>query len=224
MIVLKKVTLICAVGTLAACSSASDPAPAFTPAISGSAANPAGVYSVTQNGVTRMQTGGGGSVGSALRFWGGGGGTNKAYAYESADVLVISGMEAGSNATYAGLTGTAASSVPTSGVAAYVGEFTGTYYRGGAINGPWNVNGNLTTNVDFGSGLLAGNGTGDASSTLSVSGTISGTNFNGVALFDAIDTSGPAVVPMTGGFYGTNTLAGIYQGTSVSGLFYGIAP
>ncbi len=222
MIVLKKIALTCAVGTLAACSSASDPA--FVPAVSGSAANTAGAYSVTQNGVTRIQSGVGGTIGTDLRFWGGALGTNKAFAYENATVLAIAGMEAGSNITYAGLTGTAASSVPISGTAAYAGEFTATYYRGGGTNEPWNVYGDLTTNVDFGSGLLAGSGTGTANSSLSVSGTISGVNFNGVAMFDADDTSGPAVVPLTGGFYGTGTLAGIYQGTSVSGLFYGIAP
>jgi hypothetical protein len=58
-------------------------------------------------------------------------------------------------------------------------------------------------------------------SSLDITGTVNGANFNGPATFSGADFIRTATEPMTGGFYGANTLADIYQGTDVMGVFWG---
>ncbi len=210
-----------AAGALAACSSTSTPT-TIVPAVEGSAQNAGGSYSVTQ---PIEITGTPAVTGDGFLAWGGGvGNSHKGYAYESADVVAIAAMDVSTDVTVAGISGTAATNVPTSGTGVYAGGFSGTYLRGGGTNAPWNVRGAFTTNVDFATGAVTGSGTGSGSSTLSVTGTASGAQFNGTATFTALEYGGSITAPLTGGLYGTNTLAGIYQGPEVTGIIWGVSP
>ncbi len=84
-----------------------------------------------------------------------------------------------------------------------------------------NSQGYLTTNVDFSNGTLQGSGTGTFGSSLQINGTIIGGKFNGTVSFSALESGGQTVAPMTGGFFGWNTMAGIYKGGTVAGVFFG---
>ena len=150
-------------------------------------------------------------------------GSHKGYVYESSDVLAISVMDTATHETFAGISGIAAASVPTSGVASYAGGYSGTFVRTG-VGDARNANGSFTTSVDFGNGTVIGSGTGTDFSSLSITGTVSGTQFNGTATYASTDYSGVATAPLTGGFYGTNTMAGVYQNTDVSGVIWGTNP
>ncbi len=150
-------------------------------------------------------------------------GPHKGYVYDSSDVLAISVMDTATHETIAGINGNAAASVPTSGVASYAGGYSGTFVRAG-IGDARNANGSFTTNVNFGSHAIIGSGTGTEGSSLSITGTVSGVQFNGTATYASTDYSGVATAPLTGGFYGTNTIAGIYQNTDVAGIIWGVSP
>lgn len=218
---------------LGACSSTSTPV-AFTPSIDQTASvDPSGSYSVTQvnvtaGGLTETVTK---SLGPAnatlsgtafLAFTA----TSFGVAYKTADVLAIAGMDqAAPRATYAGISGTPSTTVPTSGSGTYNGNFNMSYYRGGTTNSTWWAHGAFTTTVDFNAGTLSGSGVGaaggSAGASLSVTGNLNGVHFNGTADFTAPDFAGATNVPMTGGFYGANTVAGILQNGEVAGVFYG---
>jgi hypothetical protein len=141
--------------------------------------------------------------------------------YENADVIAIAIMDVATSETIVGLSGTSSTNVPVSGSAVFTGDFSSVYYRGGATNNAWNVTGAFTTSVNFSSGSVSGSGTGSYNSSLDVNGTVDGTSFNGTATFSATEYTGTATVPMTGGFYGTQTVAGIYQGSDTAGVFWG---
>ena len=216
MNILHYVTLICATGILGACSSTP---PVAAPA---AVANADGTYSLTQNGVTRdILAPVGTSGGTSLQYWNDLGGNEVGYMYESADVIAIAVMDTTSNETFAGIAGTAASSVPTGGSGTYNGDFSAVYFRNGVTNAPWLARGAFTTTINFGSTVVTGSGTGNFSSDLAISGTVSGTEISGNATFSATDYSGAATVPMNGGLYTNGTVAGVYQGTAVTGVFWG---
>jgi hypothetical protein len=214
----RHIALSLTVATLGACSSST-----FTPAISGTALNTAGSYSVTQTGTTRTL----GPIttpvtGTAFRSLDAP--SNVSIAYETADVLAIVGKDkAAPYATYAGISGTTSTTVPTAGTATYNGSFAATYFRGGTFNVVTGARGAFTTNVDFNAGTLTGAGTGTRSSTLSVTGNLQGAQFNGTASFTALDIVGTGSnIPVTGGFYGAgNTVVGIVQNADVAAVFYG---
>jgi len=226
MSVFQSISIICAAGVLGACSTASPP---FVPAVSGTAAaNADGTYQIVEDGTTTSLAVPASSAATSalgLAFW-----NNIAYSgyvFSNADVTAIAMRDHPGNSTHAGLTGTAASSVPTSGSATYTGAFSAAYQVGNltnsvAANGL--ARGAMSTDVDFGAGTLSGSGTGSNGTTLSVTGTISGTNFNGTATFSGTDYTGPAQADLSGGFYGTNTLAGIYKNPKVAGVIWGATP
>ena len=213
----KNLSLICLAGVLGACSTATT----FTPAVSGSAgATGGGTYAVTQNGVTRaLPAPGGTASGTSIQFWGPS--DQKGHMYENADVVAIAIMDVVTDETFAGISGTPSTNVPVSGSGVFTGDFSSVYYRGGTTNNAWNATGAFTTSVSFSSGSVTGSGTGTFNSSLDVNGTIDGTNFNGTATFAATEYTGAATVPMTGGFYGVSTVAGIYQGADTTGVFWG---
>lgn len=225
MKVLKHLTMLCAAGALGACSTVTPTIP-FVPLVSGIAtANADGTYTIVENGTTRELPASRTSPATdavSLEFWFNV--NEQGYTYTSADVTAVAVMDESTNITHAGISGTAAASVPTSGFATYTGAYSATYFRGGLINGPQNARGILTTDVDFGAGTLAGVSAPSIYSSLTVSGTISGTNFNGTANFSGTEYTGPATADLSGGFYGTNTLAGIYQSATVTGLIWGVTP
>ena len=215
----------CTAGLLAGCMNTTAPTPAptpFTPAVNGTAQYSGGTYSVTQGGITRTFAAPA-ATGNGFLVWNGLG-NEHGYLFENADVLAIAAMDTATEETIAGISGTAAASLPTSGSATYAGGFSATYYRSGATNDSWNARGAFSTDVDFATGAVTGSGTGSANSSLSITGEISGTSFNGTAQFSADEYTGAATVPLTGGFFGTNTLAGVYQGSRVTGIIYGTNP
>jgi len=217
---LQKTPLLLVAGALAACSSAPT---SFTPAVEGTAQNLGGTYSVTQNGTTTpITTAPSATIFNGMIAWTSAAAPHKGYAYDSSDVLAISVMDTTTHETFAGINGIAAASVPTSGAASYAGGYSGTFLRAGI--GARNADGSFTTNVDFGSGAIIGSGTGTQGSSLSITGTVSGVQFNGTATYASTNFGGVASAPLTGGFYGTNTMAGVYQNTDVSGIIWGIQP
>jgi hypothetical protein len=216
MSLLSKALLGCAAGALAACSSTTA-TPILTPGSAAAAAG--GNYTLTQDGVTRTLPAPSGTAGLGLNYWNLA--SVKGYKYENADVVAIAVMDRTTNDTFTGISGTAAASVPTSGSALYTGDFSATYYRGGTINLPWSASGGFSTLVNFGSGAVTGSGSGSYSTNLSLDGTVSGTSITGTATFSGVDYTGEATVPMAGGFYGAGTIAGVYQGNRLTGVFWG---
>ena len=217
----KNTAMICAAGVLSGCA-ASAPQP-FTPAIAGSAANTAGSYSITQNSVTRAlgTPDGTASGGSNLQYWNGNDGrANKGYVFENTDVIVAGTMDKTTHIATAGMSGTPYSSVLPSATASYTGEYSATFYRN-SLNSVRISLGSFNTQINFGSGVVSGSGTGSANGSLAIQGTVSGVKFNGTAQFTGDGYAGAASVPMTGGVYGAGTVAGIYQGDDVVGVFYG---
>ncbi len=158
--------------------------------------------------------------GEKLSYWTSGRSTTAGYMYSNGSVRTIAGMKV-SGATFAGISGTPAIGLPTSGTATSNGAFSGTYFRYGSYYRGVNSQGYLTTNVDFSNGTLQGSGTGTFGSRLQTNGTIIGGKFNGTASFSALESGGQTVAPMTGGFFGSNTMAGIYKGGTVAGVFFG---
>ncbi len=227
----KNTAMVCAVAGLGACSTTAPvaPAPSFTPVITGTAqVDAGGAYSVTQNGSTEVLGRPNGTltgtsfdafVASVSGMYGVG--------YHTTEVTAVAGMHSSvPRATYAGISGTLSTTVPTppSGTTVsgtFVGRYNASYYRAGTTNRTWWSHGAFTTHVNFSTGALTGSGTGSSGGNLTVSGTLEGAQCNGTANFTALDFPGATNVPMTGGFYGTNDVVGIFQSTQVAGAFYG---
>ncbi len=217
----KNTTMIITAVGLGACSTTTPVAsPAFTPSISSTAQVDASrIYSVTQNGATKvLGTPDGSLLGTQFDDWST---TSLGVAYSTADVTAIGGMEVNApRATYAGISGNLSTTVPTTASGTYNGQFNASYYRGGTSNQTWWSGGSFTANVDFTNGALTGSGTGNSGGNLTVAGTLEGAQFNGTANFTATDFPGATNVPMTGGFYGANDVVGIFQNGQVAGVFY----
>jgi hypothetical protein len=222
------ITMGLSMATLAACSSTTPTVgtpPVFTPAISGTAQKDAsGNYSVTQNGTTRALGPFFGSTTGAFIYTSSPSFRNTIY--DTADTLAIVGLDkTAPHATFASIGGTLSTTVPTTGTGTYSGYFTMNYFKGGTTNSLYDAAGAFTTNVDFNAGTLTGTGTGgitSAGASLTVSGNLQGAEFNGTANFTAPDLVGTSTnVPVTGGFYGANTVVGIVQNADIAGVFYG---
>ncbi len=185
-----------------------------TPAITSSG----GDYTITQNGSSVTTAGGVSNLTGGLQSW-----NNpdvRAYVQDEADFTAVAAVDrTDSNKQFSVITGTAAASVPTSGVATYTGRY-GVIRTTAAHGGtPWGWVGTQTSSVNFGTGAIVGSGGADG---FAYNATISGTSISGTASFTG---DGAVTAPITGGFYGTNTLAGVFtDGSTVSGLFYGTNP
>lgn len=235
MKILRNIALLCATSALVACATTTptpDPTPdpipdPFAPAVSGVSSEDAGVYSIMQDGTTTTLAGETSDETPNLTVWFE---DTKTWVYDGTNVLAIAGMTRITDLSHAGIDGTLATSIPETGMASYIGEYGATYYRGGISNGIWWVVGDFAADVDFDSGTISGTGSGivtplsDTASSLAISGDLDGANFNGVAVFDALESGGPVIVPMTGGLYGEDTVAGVFEGDTVAGVFFGIEP
>ncbi len=226
MNILQKSPLFFVVAVVAACSSSVSP-----PYAPGTAQNSGGAYSVTQNGTTTPLVAPGAGIADGMRYWNGTAGAYNGFVYENADVIAIAVMNSITLETIAGISGTAAASLPTTGTAIlYSGGFSVNHYfePGVSVSFVRNLSGPLTTNVDFEAGTFSGQGTAIGkldSPTLSISGAISGTTLSGTATFAGADGfSGSGTAPLSGGFYGTNILAGVYQNTDITGVIWGETP
>ncbi len=223
MILLRIFVLGIAMAALAGCSSRSGTTGpgGFSPALSGTASSSGTSYIVTEGtGSTVLGPPHGYDPTISMSWWYSGLATPAGYMYSDGNVRAIAGMKS-SGTTFAGISGAPAVGLPTSGSALYNGAFSATYFRLGGYYQNWNADGQLSTYVDFSNGTVLGSGTGTAGSQLVINGAITGSRFNGSANFSALDYGGQPSVPMTGGFFGYGTMAGIFKGSSVAGVFYG---
>ncbi len=214
-----KATLISSAVFMGACTTATTPALITTPGI-GAASVAGASYSVTTNGVTDTIIGAATPSGSFISWHGAGGGANTiGGGYETADVLAIGAMyKATPHGTFAGITGTL-SPAQTSGTASYSTNFSAVTVEpsGGSTiaNGYGSI---VTINVDFGAKTVGGIHSGWG---LVLDGTIVGSQFSGTAAFLGNVNATPTTVPMQGGFYGTDTIAGVFAGDGLAGVFGG---
>lgn len=193
--------------SLAACGGSSGsgstavPTTPTTPAIAvGSAAKTGGVYSVVQ-GTTTTTLPPVGFTANGQPAWATA--TTKANAYESANVLAIGGVQNGTE--FAGVSGTPGA-VQATGTATYTGRY--------AVNtASSSQSGPLELNANFGAGTIA-----DNTSAIDVAGTITGSQFAGTVTF------GGDTADLSGGFYGTNEMAGAFAGDNIGGVIYGSTP
>ena len=220
MKIIAKATLISSAIILGACSTAPTSTPITTPGIG--AANVAGpTYSVTTDGVTDTIIGPATRNGNAITWLGGGGSNTIGGGYETADVLAIGAMyKATPHETFAGITGTL-SPAQTTGTASYNSQFTASIVETtGGVTSAEGYSSTATLNVDFGAGTLSG---GHVPWQLDINGTITGSQFSGTAAFKGSVNATQTTVPMQGGFYGTDTIAGVFAGDGLSGAFGGTA-
>lgn len=210
-----KITSLLMLGTFLGACAATTPT-TTTPtipagAIGTASANADGTYTITANSTTYELGAGSVAAGNTLRFPT----PNFARGFSNADVTAIGGM-LNDGTAYAGISGTASSSIPTGGTANYLSRFTIVYPTASGAPIIGGTDGATTVSVDF----LAGTVT-NASPTLILSGTISGVTFSGTATCNYPGNGCAATVPMEGGFYGTDGIAGVYAGTGLAGAFYG---
>jgi hypothetical protein len=177
---------------------------------------------VTTNGVTDTIIGPATRNGNGISWYGATVGSNVVGGgFETADVLAIGAMyKASPYGTFAGISGTL-SPVQTSGTASYGTRFTAIIPEpsGGSTiaNGYTGV---ATINVDFGAGTVAGT---QSAWGLVLDGNIVGSEFSGTATFRGNVNATSTTVPMRGGFYGTDTIAGVFAGNGLAGAFGGTA-
>jgi hypothetical protein len=218
MNIIGKATLISSALFVGACSTTTTPTLLTVPGIG--AANVEGaVYSVTTAGVTDTVIGPATRSGNFISWLGAGGSNTRGGGYESADVLAIGAMyKADPHDTFAGITGTL-SPVQTAGTASYNTNFAAvTVEPSGAATFAKVYTSIVTIDVDFGAGTLTG---AHAPWQLDINGTIVGSQFSGTAAFQGNVNTTATTVPMLGGFYGTDTIAGVFAGDGLAGAFGG---
>ena len=204
---LSRMATMAACAGLAACSSATTPTTPAAPTpvnIGGQAAHVGTTYSATQAGVVTditatkiLQNG--------QPFWINSTAGTRIAGYDSANVLAIGGFNNGTTSLIKGLTGLL-SSPPQTGTATYTGRYA-------VAKGTTIASAPLTMDVNFNTGTFQ-----DTSYGVSVSGTITGQQFTGT-----FSHSG-ASVPLEGGFFGTNEMAGVFGNSTIAGVIYGSKP
>lgn len=202
-------TTVAACVGLAACSSTTTPT---TPTINigGQAAHVGTTYSADVSGVLTDITVSP-IMSSGQPIWVNVPAGTRIAGYESANVLAIGGFNNGQ--LIQGLTGVL-SSPPQTGTATYSG-FTrwadiGSAAAAGVTNLP------ISMAVDFNAGTFSNTAAGP-----NIIGTITGQQFTGT--FQIGGVSG-ALVPMTGGFFGTNEMAGTFGNSTRAGVIYATKP
>ena len=206
MNILSFFTTIAACAGLAACSSTTTP----TINIGGQAAHVGTTYSADVSGVLTDITVSP-VMPSGQPIWADTAAGTRIAGYESANVLAIGGFNNGQ--LIQGLTGVL-SSPPQTGTATYSG-FTRFADTGSAAAAAV-ANLAISMAVDFNAGTFSNTATGP-----SIVGTITGQQFTGT--FQIGGSSG-ALVPMTGGFFGTNEMAGTFGNSTIAGVIYGTKP
>lgn len=138
----------------------------------------------------------------------------RAVIYETSDVLAIGGMYyANPYDTFGGITGTLGN-MPTAGTASYTGDFGAVLQEGTVVYMYAGING-LTIDVDFEAAELVGSG----NNGFELEGDIVGSEFTGTASLLGNTNAVTTTVPMQGGFYGTETVAGAFSGAGLAGVF-----
>lgn len=176
-----------------------------------------GQYTVTQDGSSVTTSGSVSTLTGGLSSW------NtpdvRAYIQDNADFTAAAVVDrTDSDKIYSVISGTAAGSVPTAGTATYTGRYG--VLRVTAAHGgtPWGFAGEQTSNVDFAAGTIVGSGGTDG---FAYNASISGSSISGTMSFTG---DGAVTAPISGGFYGPSTLAGVFSADSITGLFYGVTP
>jgi len=209
-----KITSLLMLGTFLGACAATTPT-TTTPtipagAIGTASANADGTYTITVNSTTYELGAGIVAAGNTLRFPT----PNYARGFSNADVTAIGGM-LNDGTAFAGISGTASSSVPT-GTATYNTRYTMVYPTASGAPIIGGTDGATTVSVDFVAGTVT-----NTSPYLNIVGAISGVTFSGTATCNYPTNGCAATVPMEGGFYGTGGIAGVYSGTGLAGAFYG---
>ena len=106
---------------------------------------------------------------------------------------------------FAGISGTLGT-VPTTGLAIYTGRY-------GVNTASISQSSPLELTADFDAGTIA-----DNTDDITVEATISGSQIEGTVTFEG-DTAN-----LSGGFYGTNEVAGAFAGDEIGGVIYGTTP
>lgn len=212
-----KTTSLLMLGTfLGACASTAPTTPTIPAgAIGNASANADGTYTITANSTSYelgTPTVAGGNTLRFSYFLP----SSLARGFANADVTAIGGM-LGDGTAFAGLTGAASSSIPTTGTGTYTTRYTMVFPTASGAPVIGGLDGATTVNVDF----LAGTLSSTASPYLVFSGNITGVTFSGTATCSYPANGCAATVPMEGGFYGTDGIAGVYSGTGLAGAFYG---
>ena len=215
MFKLKLLATLSASALLGACAATTPTAPTIPAgAIGNATANADGTYTVTANSTTYdLGAPTAFALGDTLRFYGF---TpfSRARGFSNADVTAFGGILADGTA-FSGISGTAAASVPTTGMATYSARFTLVYptTSGSPVIG--GLDGAQTISVDFAAGSV------NSSGALSLVGTISGVTFSGTATCSYGTDGCSSTVPMEGGFYGTDGIAAAFAGTGLAGAVNG---
>lgn len=213
-----KATLISSAVFLGACSTSPTSTLLSTPGI-GAASGAGASYSVTTTGVTDTIIGPATRSANFISWLGAGGSNTRGGGYESADVLAIGAMyKAGPHETFAGITGTL-SAVQTTEIATYNTDFAAvTVEPSGGATFAKVYTSIVTISADFGAGTITGT---HVPWALDINGTIVGSQFSGTAAFQGTVNATQTTVPMQGGFYGTDTIAGVFAGDGLAGAFGG---
>ena len=123
--------------------------------------------------------------------------------YQSANALAVGGVQDG--VAFSGLSGTLVA--PPSGDAMFEGYAVIAPVAGVLKDLP------LTLMYDLSEGTVTGSNTG-----FDVAGVVTGNNIGGTVNFDGVNA------PLEGGFFGTQELAGVFEGASFGGILYGVRP
>lgn len=201
----KTLSTLASIALLSACSetiidntsTTTTPTATLTNLAPGSAAVSGGIFSATSGGTTVTLPASGFTL-NGQTAWSNG--TTRANSYASASVTAVGGIH--NNTVFSGITGTLGT-IPTTGSATYTGRY--------AVNTQSSSNSApITMSVDYAGGTVSSTG-----SALTVNGTISGSTVSGTVGFAG------KTAPLTGGFYGTNELAGAFSGNDIGGVVYG---
>ena len=215
MYLLKTTITIGTAVLVGACSTTATPPPIPTPTSIGSYG---GQYAFTQNGSTIITSGSSTVIPEGLLSWNSA--NLRAYIQDNPDFTAAAIVDrTNSNQIYSGISGATAVDVPTSGTATYTGRYS--LLRVTAAHGgtPWGFRGTQTSTVNFGTGTITGSGGLDG---FAYSATIGGEYISGTVSFDG---DGAVTAPLEGGFYGTDTLAGVFtDDATIAGHFYGTNP
>ncbi len=207
-------TVLSATALLGACAATTPTTPALPAgAIGNATTNGDGTYTITANSTTYDLGTPFVAAGNTLRFSASG----LMRGFSNADVTAIGGV-LNDDTPFAGISGTAASSVPTTGTATYTSRYTIAYPRTSGAPHIGGLDGTTNVSVDFAALTVT-----NSSPYLNISGTISGVTFSGTATcsYGSAASGCNAMVPMEGGFFGTDGIAGVYAGTGLAGAFYG---
>ena len=179
-----------------------EPVPVIVEPVGTATENANGTYVVTQGTtVTNLPATNVNINGQKAWRTGFNGGTFNGDSYAGTDVLAIGGVTADGQ-PFAGISGTQ-TAAPT-GNATFTGRYAVTQSNGSSVSGV------LTMDFDLADSTLTNDG-GD----LGIDATVSGGEVTGLVTYDGSSAE------LEGGFYGTNEVAGAFNGTGLGGIIFG---